>query len=102
MNIGVAVLATLSDIGEDGFHVTLRTSHGLMHAAQWITGLVVIEFGNGADRLPGTRRVAVLAWDVKVSVGTLRDPAGNLRPGCCRIYRKSYQANCYECECPSP
>lgn len=85
----MAILATVSDIGEDRFHVTLRTSQRLMHAAQRIPRLVVIKFGNSADGLPGIRRMAVLARDVEVSVGTMRDSVVNLGPGRCRMYGKS-------------
>ena len=64
MDVGVAVLAALSDIGEDGPDVTLGARDRGVHTPEWILGLVVIEFRDGADRLPGIRRVAVLARDV--------------------------------------
>ena len=32
MDVGVAVLASLPDVGEDGLNVALRASHSLMHA----------------------------------------------------------------------
>ena len=89
VDICVAILATLPDIGEDRFHVTLNTGHGLMHAAQRIPGLVVIKFGHGTDRFPSIRRMAVLAWEIQISVGTMRPAAGNLCPCRCRIYGKS-------------
>jgi hypothetical protein len=94
VNICVAVLATLSDVSEDGFDVTLCARNGLMHSAQWVTCLVVIKFGDSADRLPRTRGVAVLAWDGEASVGTVSCPAGNLRPRRCRTYGNSNQAHC--------
>ena len=52
VNIGMAVLAALSDVAEYRLYVTLGALHLLVHAAQRITGLVVIELGNGADRVP--------------------------------------------------
>src|SRR5580704_402801 len=70
VNIGVAVGALRSDIGEDRLDVTLRTSHAFVHAAQRILGGVVIEFGDGADRLPAAKRVTVLAGNAQASVRT--------------------------------
>ena len=90
MDVGVAVLAKPSDIGEDGFYVTLSTGQGLVHAAQRIPCLVVIKLGNSTDRPPAIRRMAILAWDIEVSVGTVRASAGNLRPSRCRTYGKSH------------
>ena len=72
VNIGVAVGALRSDIREDRLDVTLRTSHAFVHAAQRILGGVVIEFGDGADRLPAAKRVAVLAGNAQASVRTSR------------------------------
>jgi len=46
-----------------------------VHAAQWVAGLIVIEFGNGADRLPRIGGVAVLARDIQVAMGAMR-PGG--------------------------
>lgn len=86
----MAVLATLSDVGEDRLHMTLSTGYGLMHAAQWIAGLVVIKFGDSADRLPRTRRMAVLTGHIEVSVRAVRHPIGNLRPTRCRRNGKRY------------
>jgi hypothetical protein len=90
VNIGVAILAALSDVSEDRFHVTLNTGHGLMHAAQRVPGLVVIKFGHCTDRFPGVRRVTVLAREVEISVGAMRAATGNLRPGRRRMHGKSY------------
>ena len=68
VNVGVAVLAAFAHVAEYRLHVTLRTRHILVHAAQWITGLVVIEFRHRADRLPAFRCVAVLAGDIQTAV----------------------------------
>lgn len=52
VNVGVTVLATLSNVGENRPDVTFRAVHGLVHAAQRIFRLVVIEFRNAADWFP--------------------------------------------------
>jgi len=72
VNVGVAVLAVLSNAGKYRLDVTLGARDGFMHAAQRIFRLVVIEFWNGADRLPRVCRVAVLARYVQISVRTVR------------------------------
>ena len=71
VNVGMAVLAPLSYIGEHRLDVALRASHGLMHTAQRISGLIMVEFRNGTDRTPGRCRVAVLARYVQVLVRTV-------------------------------
>lgn len=94
VNVGMAILAALSHIGENGFDVTLRASDGLVHATQGISRLVVIEFRNGADRRPPVRGVTVLAWNIQVSVRTMR-PTRNLRPGDSRKSGKRQQGRCH-------
>ncbi len=64
VNIGMAILASLPDVRKHGLHVTLRTRHGLVHAAQRIFRLIVIEFGDGANRLPCAGGMTVLARNV--------------------------------------
>ena len=81
----MAILASLADIAEDRFHVTFRARHCLMHAPQRVARLIVIEFRDRADWPPRSCRVAVLARNVQVSVGTVRI-GGDLRP---RYSRKS-------------
>ena len=71
MNVGVTVLAALPHVGEHWFYVTLDTGDVLVHAAQWVACLVVVELGNGTDRLPAFRRVAVLAGNIQASVRTV-------------------------------
>ena|SRR5579863_1598526 len=61
VNVGVAVLAALPHVSEHRLDVALRAGYCPMHAAQRISGLIVVEFRNGANRPPGCRRVAVLA-----------------------------------------
>lgn len=64
VDVGMAVSAPLSNVGEDRLDVALRASHVLMHAAQRITRLTVIKLRNVADRLPSTKGVAILAGDI--------------------------------------
>ena len=63
MNVGVAIGAILSDIGEDRLDVARDALHVFVHATQGIVGLVVIEFRNGADGSPTGGGVTVLAGD---------------------------------------
>ena len=72
VNIRVAVLASLPNVGEHRLYVALGAGHRLVHAAQRISRLIVIEFGNGADRLPSARGVAVLARNVQIAVRAVR------------------------------
>lgn len=90
MNIGVAVLAAQAYVREYRFHVTLDAGHGLVHAAQRIPCLVVIEFGDGADRLPRTGRVAVLARNIQITVRTVGFRVA-LRLQACRVPGKRQQ-----------
>ena len=64
VNVGMAILAALPDIRKHRFHVALHAGHRLVHAAQRITSLIVIELRNCTDRFPRARRVAVLARSV--------------------------------------
>jgi len=79
VNIGVAVLAALADVGENHLYVTPGAGHGSVHAAQRIARLIMVELGNGADRLPATRGMTVLTWHGQVAVRTMRAFRG-LRP----------------------
>lgn len=72
VDVGVAVLAILSDVGKDGLAVALHALHLFMHAAKRILGFVVIELRHGADRPPARSVVAVLARNRKWSVRTSR------------------------------
>ena len=71
VNIGVAVLAALTNVGEDHFDVTLGAGDGRVHAAQRIARLVMVELRNCADRPPAICGVAVLAWDSQAAVRTM-------------------------------
>lgn len=80
VDVGVAVLASLANVGEHWLDVALRAGYCLMHAAQRIPSLIVIEFRNGANRAPGRGGVAILAWHVQVPVRTVGS-SGRLRLG---------------------
>jgi hypothetical protein len=75
VNISVAIGAIPADIGEDRFDVALRAFHFFVHSAQGIAGLAVVELGNGADRSPAGRCVAVFTGNRERSV---RIPRGLL------------------------
>jgi len=92
VNVGVAVLAALTDVGENHLDVTLRASDGHVHAAQRIAGLVVVELGNGADRLPAIRGMAVLARDGQIAMWTMR-AFGGLRSSAFRESGKRKDQN---------
>jgi hypothetical protein len=72
MNVSVAIRALRSYIAEYRFGVAVDTSHLRMHAAQGVTRLVVIKFGNRPDRLPTRKRVAILAGDREGAMRTTR------------------------------
>jgi len=72
VNVRVAVLAALPHVGEYRLDVTLHAGHGLVHTAERVARLIMVEFGNGADRFPSARRVTVLAGHVQVAVRTVR------------------------------
>lgn len=63
MNVGVAVSTALAHVFENQIGVALGTSHLLVHAAQRVTSVVVIELGIRADRLPASVSVAFLTRD---------------------------------------
>ena len=92
VNIGVAILAALPDVGEDHFDVALGAGNRGVHTTQWIARLVMVEFGNGSDRLPGVWRVAVLTGDGQVPVGTVR-ASGFLRSRARRESREDKDQN---------
>lgn len=81
VDVGMAILAALSDIGENGPDVTFRARNRGVHATEWILRLVVIEFRDGSDRLPSVCCVAVLAGYIQISVGTMR-ASRDLCPSC--------------------
>jgi len=60
--VGVAIGAVGTHILEDQAGMALRAGDLLMHAAQRIAGVVVVELRIRPDRLPTGVTVAVLAW----------------------------------------
>ena len=72
VNVGMAVLAALSNAGKYRPDVTLGAGDGLVNASQGIFGLTMVEFRNGADRSPRIGCVAILAGYIQVPVGTVR------------------------------
>lgn len=92
MNVGVAILATLSNIGENRPDVTLSAVHCLVQPAQRIFRLVVIEFRSATDWFPCAGCVAVLTRYAQVSVRTMRS-SGNLRICAVRSCKKPKHQN---------
>lgn len=78
VNIGMAVLATLSDVAEHRFYVALSAGDGLVHAAQGVARPVVVEFWNGSNRRPPACCMAILTRNSEVPVRTASS-AGHLR-----------------------
>ena len=72
VNVGVTVLAALPDVGKHRLDVALRARHILVQAPQRVASLVVIELGDGADRLPALGSVAILTWNIQIAVRTAR------------------------------
>ena len=92
VNVGVAILATLSNAGENRLDVTFSAAHRLVHAAQRIFRQVVIEFRDAADRFPRGCGVTILAWNGQAAVRTVR-ASGNLRLCISRSCRKREDQN---------
>ena len=84
VNIGVAILTSLAHICEDWLYVALRALNFIVHAAQWITRFVVIEFRDRADGAPACGGVAVLAGNGKRSVRTTSGLPLRCRSARCR------------------
>ena len=71
VDVGVAILASLPYVAEHRLGMALDASHRLVHAAQRIFRLVVIEFRNGANWFPRARRVTVLTRYVQIAMRTV-------------------------------
>lgn len=91
VNIGVAILTVFPDVGEDRLDVALHALDFFVHPTQGIFGLVVIEFGNGADGLPARSGVAIFARNCQGAVRTTGVAAliGGLRSACGRPGEKN-------------
>lgn len=64
VNVRVAIRAILADVCKNRLHVALHAFHFLVHPAQRVSRLVVVEFRHCADRTPTRRRMAVFARNV--------------------------------------
>ena len=72
VDVGMAVRALRAHVGEHQARMTQAALHGFVHAAQWITRLVVVEFREIADGLPAREGVAILAGLVQRAVRAAR------------------------------
>ena len=72
MDVGVAVRAPRARVAENQVRVALPAADPGVHPAQRKLGLVVVKFRNVANRLPGGKRMAVLAGQVEVAVRAAR------------------------------
>jgi len=75
VNVGVAVRAIRAYVGEHRLGVALRAGHSLVKSAQRVLGLIMVELGDRANRLPAHRGMAVLAGDVQIAVRAPRNRA---------------------------
>jgi len=73
VNIGVAIGAILSDVGENRPGVALRAFHFFVHATERVAGFIVIEFRDRPDGPPSGGSMAIFAryrqWTVRTSGG---------------------------------
>jgi len=102
VNVSVAVLASLPHVGEYRPDVTLHAGHGLVHTTERVTRLIMVEFGNCADRFPSARRVTVLTGHAQVAVRTVRACGGLPVRGSGNSRNRQHQ-RCDQIECaPRP
>lgn len=107
VNVGVTIRTAHANIREDRLGMALRAADALVHPAQRILRGVVVEFGNGPDRFPAAKRVAILAGNAQASMrasGIRR----RLRLSACQLpARKNrqrdhkMQKNCRSQGCPN-
>lgn len=71
MNVSVAVGALVAHIREHHLDVATGAGYALVHPTQCELRLVVVELGDGADRLPAVYGMAILAREVESAVGTM-------------------------------
>ena len=79
VDVGVAVLAILADVGKYRLDMALHALHFFVHAAKRVLGLIVIELRYRPDGPPTRGGMAVLAGNVQRAVRTTS--ALPLRPG---------------------
>jgi len=73
VDVGVALLAILGDVGEDRLDMALHTRHFFVHATKRVLSLIVIEFHHGTDRTPALGGVTVFTRNGKRA---MRTPSG--------------------------
>ncbi len=101
VNVSMAVGALRRHIAENQFRVTRHARHFLVHAAQRIPGLVVIELRNAANGLPSAERVAVLARDVQRPVRTTGRLAALLGRRACGTHQRKQDQPRNSLDCSS-
>ena len=79
VDVGMAVGATVTHVGEHRLDVTLGAGNALVHATQGIAGLAVIKLRKVANWRPSAIGVAVLAGDIQISVGAMGGRSRGLR-----------------------
>jgi len=72
MNVGVAIRALYAHVGKHQARMALRAADALVHSAQWVTRLVVVELDNIAERFPAAEGMAVFTRDVQVPMRAAR------------------------------
>ena len=72
VDVGVTVGAPGACVGEDHLGMAPGTGHAFVRPCQGIACLVMVEFRNGADRLPTHRGVAVLTGDLQSTMRAAR------------------------------
>jgi len=77
MNVGVTVRTLRTYVLENQAGMALGTAYVLMHTAERVSGLIVIEFGIRPDRFPTGVRVTICARDGKRSMGIRHLGLGN-------------------------
>ena len=71
VDVRVAILALVAHVREHWLDMAGNASNAHVHTAQGILRLIVVEFWNGANRLPTRGRMAVLAGYIEAAVRTL-------------------------------
>ena len=74
VNVRVAIGAILSHVGKHTLEMALRAGNLLVHAAQGVAGLVVVEFRDSADGAPACVGVAILTRNGQRPVRTAGVP----------------------------
>jgi hypothetical protein len=70
VNVGVAIGALLSNVGENRLSVASRAGYLFVHAAKGVSRAVVAKFRNGANRGPARACMAIFARNVQRAVRT--------------------------------